>query len=89
MQVNVLLAVICISLLFPTFAYASPAAVICSVASYASSSLAAGVGALAVCGVGIAACFGRASWTQAILVGIGCVIMGQSNSIAWAIGGGC
>lgn len=75
--------------LFPVAAYASPAAVICTVAGYAATSLAAGVGALAVCSIGIAACFGRASWTQAILVGIGCVIMGASNQIAWAIGAGC
>lgn len=48
-----------------------------------------GVATLGVITVGIAACFGRASWTQAIVVAVGIAVLVGAATVAAGLGTGC
>lgn len=54
-----------------------------------AGNIGAGVATLAVVTVGIAACFGRASWTQAIVVAVGIAVVKGAAGLAAGFGIGC
>lgn len=58
-------------MLVPEVALADPATVLCAFAGYAQGNLGKGIATLAVITIGISAAFGRASWTQVVLVSVG------------------
>lgn len=56
---------------------------------YGTGTIGKGVATLGVVTVGIAACFGRASWTQAIVVAVGIAVIFGANTLAQGFGIGC
>lgn len=74
-MVFAILAVVAVAMFAPALASADPGQILCTLASATRGNLGRAVATIAVVTVGMAACFGRASWSQAVVVGIGISVM--------------
>ncbi len=98
MTLNVLFSALAISLI-PDMAHAwavvsagttDPGNIICNIGTYARGNVGKGVATVAVVSLGIGAAFGRASWTQAIMIMIGVTIVIGAAAALTSIGlSGC
>ena len=85
-QVGILMMFAVVALLLPDTAFASTVGSpvgfgICWLAAVFSGEVAAGLGTIAICTIGVLACVGRVQWTTAIMVGCGIGAMFASGSL--------
>ena len=86
MMLNVLVSALVLALTPQlALAVADPGSVLCTIALYAQGNLGKGVATLAVVSLGIGAAFGRASWTQVLLVCTGIAVAAGATILLAAV----